>query len=75
MTERTREEHQIQVHQERAFSGGMLSITTTYHLLITGDCGLKELERLIRILTVQKQIMEEDREAGPHGECADKEGK
>lgn len=63
--DRVKEEHRIQVHQERAFAGGMLSVTTTYRLLITGDCGLKELERLIRILTVQKQILEEAESDSP----------
>ena len=54
------EQHKIQVTQERQFSSGILSVTTTYRLLITGDPGLKELERLIRILTVQKEILEAD---------------
>lgn len=54
------QDHQIQVQQERKFASGMLSVTTTFRLLVTGDAGLKELDRLIRILTVQKQILEED---------------
>lgn len=52
-------EHKIQVTQERELSGGMLSVTTTYRLCVTGDYGLRELDRLIRLLTLQKEFLEE----------------
>lgn len=50
----------LHVHQERMFSGGMLSAATTYRLMVTGNTDLKQFDRLIRILTLQKQILEED---------------
>lgn len=53
-------DNRIEVYQERQFCGGMLSIETTYRLMITGDCSLKEIDRLIRILRVQKEILEEE---------------
>ncbi len=58
------DEHKLQMQQERQFSSGILSVTTTFRLLVTGDTGLKEIERLIRILMVQKQIMEESETDG-----------
>lgn len=53
-------EHTIHHTQEREFASGMLSVTSTFRLMVTGDTDLKHLERLIRLLTVQKQILEED---------------
>jgi hypothetical protein len=53
-------EHKLQVHQERTFCSGVLSVTTSFRLVVTGDTELKHLERLIRILKVQKEILEED---------------
>ena len=49
----------VVVPKERTFSSGMLSVTTTYRLLVTGDCDLRELDRLIRLLTLQKNFLEE----------------
>ena len=46
--------------QERQLVSGMLSITSTFRLMMTGDTNMKHIERLIRILTVQKRILEED---------------
>lgn len=53
-------QHTIHHTQEREFSSGMLSVTSTFRLMVTGDTDLKHLERLIRLLTVQRQILEED---------------
>ena len=46
--------------QERSLASGMLSATSTFRLMVTGTTELKHLERLIRLLTVQKQILEEE---------------
>lgn len=35
-------------------------MTTTFRLVVTGDTDLKHLDRLIRILRLQKEILEED---------------
>ncbi|MEZ5763292.1 MAG: hypothetical protein R3D69_02840 [Xanthobacteraceae bacterium] len=58
-------QHTLQVHQERTFCSGALSVTSTFRLLVTGNTELKHLERLIRLLTIQKQILEEDETAEP----------
>jgi hypothetical protein len=39
---------------------GILSVTSTFRLNVTGDLELKHLDRLIRILRVQQQILAED---------------
>ena len=54
------QEHTIYHKQERTFMPGILSVTSTFSLRVTGDLELKHLDRLIRILRVQKQILEED---------------
>ena len=38
---------------------GILSVTSTFSLKVTGDLELKHLDRLIRILRVQQQILAE----------------
>ena len=55
-------QHTIHHTQERTLVSGMLSVTSTFRLIVTGNTDLKHLERLIRLLTVQKQILEEDEE-------------
>jgi hypothetical protein len=52
-------DHRIQMTQERTFCSGILSVTTTFRLLVTGSTDLTELERIIRILQVQKDILAE----------------
>jgi len=54
-----RGDHHIQVTQERTFCSGILSVTTTFRLLVTGNTDLRELEKIIRILKLQKDILEE----------------
>jgi hypothetical protein len=53
-------QHTIHHTQEREFSSGMLSVTSTFRLMVTGDTDLKHLDRIIRILRVQQQILAED---------------
>lgn len=53
-------QHTIHHTQERVYSSGILSVTSTFKLLVTGDCDIKHLDRLIRILRVQQQILAED---------------
>jgi hypothetical protein len=53
-------QHTIHHTQEREYASGMLSVTSTFRLMVTGGTELKHLERLIRLLTIQKQILEED---------------
>jgi hypothetical protein len=57
------EQHRLQVQHERQFSSGVLSVTTRYRLIVTGDVGLKEIGKLIRILQLQKEILEESDDA------------
>ena len=38
---------------------GVLSVTTTFRLMVTGDTELKHLDRLIRILRMQQMILVE----------------
>lgn len=58
-------EHTLNFHQERTYCSGILSVTSTFRLLVTGSTELKHLERLIRILRVQKAILEEEEMAEP----------
>lgn len=64
------DEQTIHHKQERTFAEGMLSVTSTFRLMVTGNTELKHLERLIRLLTVQKQILEEDEIEDLMPECA-----
>jgi hypothetical protein len=53
-------EHRVQFHQERTYMSGMLSVTSTFRLVVTGETELKHLDRLIRIIRAQQQILAED---------------
>jgi hypothetical protein len=63
-------DHRLQFHQERTLISGMLSVTSTFRLIVTGDTDLKHLERLIRILRVQQQIFAEDEAEDLMPDCA-----
>lgn len=56
----TNQQHVIHHTQERTYMSGVLSVTSTFRLNVTGDLELKHLDRLIRILRVQQQILAED---------------
>lgn len=63
-------QHTLHFQQERTFMSGVLSVTSTFRLLVTGDTELKHLERLIRILRMQQQILAEDEIEDLMPECA-----
>jgi hypothetical protein len=63
-------DHRLQFHQERTYMSGMLSVTSTFRLIVTGDTELKHLERLIRILRMQQQILAEDEIEDCLSDCA-----
>ncbi len=50
----------IHTEQERQLTSGFLSVTTTFRLLMTGTPDAKHLDRIISILKMQKQFLEED---------------
>jgi len=52
-------EHTIRTRHERQLASGLLSANTTYRLLVTGDFGPAEMDRVIRIMKLQKQVLEE----------------
>jgi hypothetical protein len=53
-------DHTIQMTQERQLMSGILSVTTTFRLMVTGGTDAKQLDQIIRILRLQKDILEED---------------
>lgn len=63
-------QHTLHFQQERTFMSGVLSVTSTFRLLVTGNTELKHLERLIRILRMQQQILAEDEIEDLMPECA-----
>lgn len=48
------------MEHERVLSDGLLSKGATYRLIVSGHVGLKEIERLIKKLEIDKEILAED---------------
>lgn len=44
---------------ERQFCGGLLGRATSYRLMVTGDIGPRELGDIIRLLQVQREILQD----------------
>lgn len=44
---------------EREIMRGPLSRQSAFRLFMTGPCGTKEIERVVRVLELQKQILQE----------------
>ena len=44
---------------EREFTTGMLSKEASFRLIVSGPVGVKEIERLIKKLELDKEILEE----------------
>ena len=53
---------------ERELTAGLLSKDASFRLVVTGQVGVKEIERLIRKLEIDKEILaeagEDDSDAG-----------
>ena len=52
---------------EREFLRGPLSRETSYRLLVSGDVGAKELAKIIKILTLQQEMLSESEAEGTDG--------
>ncbi len=48
------------MEHERVLSDGLLSKQATYRLIVTGRIGLREIERLIKKLEIDKEILAEE---------------
>jgi len=48
------------MEHERVLSDGILSKSSTYRLIVSGHIGLKEIERLIKKLEIDKEILADD---------------
>lgn len=54
------------LHQvERELQTGMLSSHSTYRILVSGDIGLKEIERMIKKLEFDKEILASENDNSP----------
>lgn len=49
--------HSINVEDERILQQGFLSKNSTYKIIVKGAIGVRELERLIRKLEFEKEIL------------------
>jgi hypothetical protein len=68
------EDHTVCVHHERVFCSGLLSVSTTFRLVVSGETDHRHIDRIIRMLKVQKEIMEEaDAEAPCAAEAPERE--
>lgn len=52
------------MEHERVLSDGLLSKAATYRLIVSGPIGLKEIERLIKKLEIDKEILADDDDGG-----------
>lgn len=53
---------------ERELTTGLLSRETSFRLIVSGHVGVKEIERLIKKLEIDKEILAEEQEPGQTGE-------
>ena len=59
------------VENERVLADGLLSRNTTFRVIVTGVVGSKEIDRLIKKLEIDKEILSEPdhTDDDPLGDC------
>lgn len=57
---------------ERELTTGLLSQDTSFRLIVSGNIGVKEIERLIKKLELDKEILAETNDADDKDEQNDK---
>jgi hypothetical protein len=57
---------------ERELTTGLLSKHSSFRLIVSGQVGVKEIERLIKKLELDKEILADDPDADIRAELGDK---